>query len=322
MAEKMSEVYGAYDLQINQVMRGRGAFLLRTDKGIFQLKPMDANTSRLSAEYEFKESLAQLGFDSIDYCVKNREDELYTCDRYGNPFVMRRYFLGRECNPLSTQDMLTGVRNLARLHRAGREAFEKNEKDVHIRITGDFKKRNQSLKRVNNYILRQKSKREFETKFLKTFDYFYEQGVKCQEQYVSNNTTAHLGYCHGMYNHHSLIVTGEEMGTISFDKFYLGNQIEDLYHYARKMVEKNDYSFRVLTGILDEYDRINPLSKEDFQNIYINYCYPEKFYKLANQYMNGTKNWLSPKLLEKLDKFIDDEGKKQLLLDKMKKMYL
>lgn len=368
MAEKMAEVYGAYDLQINQVMRGRGAFVLRTDKGIFQIKPMDVNPSRLEAEYEFKESLAQLGFDSIDYCVKNVDGELYTCDRYGNPYVMRRFFLGRECNPQSYQDIVLGVRNLAKLHQVGRKAFEKIEKDVHIRVTGDFKKRNQSLKRVNNYILRQKSKREFEMKYLKTFDYFYQQGNMCQREFegllqmeraredarglvreetrenardeivganremtggATGEMTAgdkkcggHLGYCHGMYNHHSIVITSDAVGTISFDKFYLGNQLDDLYHYARKMVEKNDHSFSVLTTILDEYGAINPLSREDYQYIYINYCYPEKLYKLGNQYMNGSKSWLSPKLLEKMNKFIQDEGKKQEILDRMQKMYL
>lgn len=324
MAEKMTEVYGAYDLQINQVMRGRGAFILRTDKGVFHLKPMDGSPSRVEAEYKFKEGLVELGFDTIDYCVRNKDDELYTCDRYGNPYVMRRYFIGRECNPANMQDLMMGVRNLGKLHQAGRTAFERSEKDVHIRVTGDFKKRNQALKRVNNYILKQKSKREFETKFLKTFEYFYEQGIKCQREFDGGCGT-HLGYCHGMYNHHSLVLTSDEknpVGTTSFDKFYLGNQMDDLYHYSRKMVEKNDYSFRVLTGILDQYHKINPLTVEDYRYIYINYCYPEKLYKLANQYMNGSKNWLSPKLLEKLDRFIEDEGKKQLLLDKYRKMYL
>lgn len=327
MAEKMAEVYGAYDLQINQVMRGRGAFLLRTDKGVFQLKPMEESPGRLKAEYEFKEGLVELSFDSIDYCVKNKDEELYTCDRYGNPYVMRRFFVGRECNPLNMQDVVAGVKNLAKLHRVGRAAFEKTERDVHIRVTGDFKKKNQGLKRVNNYILRQKSKREFELKYLKTYDYFYQQGVNCQLEYerlgCEEKGGCHLGYCHGMYNHHSLIMTGEEnVGTISFDKFYLGNQMDDLYHYSRKMVEKNDYSFNVLTNILDEYNRENPLSHEDYEYIYINYCYPEKLYKLANQYMNGSKNWLSPKLLEKMDRFIQDEGKKQVILDKFKKTYL
>ncbi len=341
LAEKMSEVYSAYDIQINQVMRGRGAYVLRTDKGIFQLKPMDGSPSRLGAEYEFKVGLVELGFESIDYCVKNVDGELYTCDRYGNPYVLRRFFLGRECNPLNQQDVIFGVRNLARFHQVGKRAFEQSEKDVHIRITGDFKKKNQGIKRVNNYILKQKSKRDFETKFLKTFDYFYDQGVKCQQEfeelsqvggkevYDDNEFEAHnfrhLGYCHGMYNHHSLVITDGvdvPIGTIGFDKFYLGNQMDDLYHYARKMVEKNDYSFKLLTTILDEYSKVNPLDRQDYQYIYINYCYPEKFYKLGNQYMNGSKNWLSPKLQEKLDRFIEDEGKKQLLLDKMKKMYL
>lgn len=397
MAEKMSEVYSAYDIQINQVMRGRGAFILRTDKGLFQLKALDGSPSRLEAEFEFKESLRALGFDSIDYCVKNVDGELYTCDRYGTPYVLRRFFVGRECNPMSQQDVVQGVRNLARLHQAGKEAFEKGEKDVHIRLTGDFKKRNQAIKRVNNYILKQKSKKEFEVKFLKAFDYFYGQGASCQRQYeelgavgnvtagVSNVGTGmasggavaggcatagggvgesvasgcatagvcfgesvagvtssegvvgvtvaggcvggatHLGYCHGMYNHHSLVMTeepGTPVGTIAFDKFYLGNQMDDLYHYARKVVEKNDYSFNILATILEEYSKVNPLTNADYQYIYISYLYPEKFYKLANQYMNGSKNWLSPKLLEKLDRYITDEGKKQYLLDKMKKMYL
>ncbi len=329
MAEKMAEVYGAYDLQINQVMRGRGAFLLRTDAGMFQLRSMDSNPSRLAAEYEFKESMVALGFDSIDYCVKNVDGELYTCDRYGNPYVLRRFFVGRECNPSNLQDIKIGVRNLAKLHQAGQKAFREVERDVHIRVTGDFKKKNQAIKRVNNYILRQKSKREFELKYLKTFDYFYQQGLSCQMEYdqlgCEEKGGCHLGFCHGMYNHHSLVMTGDDsmpVGTISFDKFYLGNQMDDLYHYARKMVEKNNYSFDVLTDILDEYGKINPLTHEDYQYIFINYCYPEKLYKLANQYMNGSKNWLSPKLIEKMDRFIEDEGKKQLVLDRMRKMYL
>ncbi len=340
MAEKMSEVYSAYDIRINQVMRGRGAFILRTDKGLFQLKALDGSPSRLEAEYKFKEELVELGFDSIDYCVKNVDGELYTCDRYGNPYVLRRFFLGRECNPLNQQDVLMGVRNLARFHQVGKTAFEKSEKDVHIRLTGDFKRRNQAIKRVNNYILKQKSKKEFEIKYVKTFDYFYEQGVGCQKEYEDMTTISkkcaedtvgrqegfcHLGYCHGMYNHHSLVMIEDgdtPVGTIAFDKFYLGNQMDDLYHYGRKIVEKNDYSFDTLRSILEEYDKVNPLDKSDYQYIFINYCYPEKLYKLANQYMNGSKNWLSPKLLEKIDRFIDDEGKKQVLLEKMRKMYL
>lgn len=338
MAEKMSEVYNAYDMHISQVMRGRGAWILKTDKGIYQLKSLDVNPSRLSAEYQFKEGLENQGFQSIDSCVKNEDEELYTCDRYGNPYVLRRFFLGRECNPVDMDDVVKGVKNLANFHKVGRSVFEDTDGDVHIRVTGDYRKRNQCIKRVRNYITKQRSKREFEEKFLKSYDYFSQQGLKCQEEYEAmvddsgkeqdakeKNGFEHLGYCHGMYNHHSLVMTedlGCPVGTISFDKFYLGNQMDDLYHYLRKTLEKNDYDFKVMSTIIDEYNKVNPICKEDLNYIYTCYCYPEKFYKLANQYINGTKNWLSPKLLEKLDKMIQDEGKKQQLLENMRKEYL
>lgn len=338
MAEKMSEVYNAYDIHINQVMRGRGAWILITDKGIYQLKGLDVNPSRLSAEYQFKEGLESGGFCSIDSCVKNEDQELYTCDRYGNPYVLRHFFLGRECNPADMEDVVQGVRNLARFHQVGKAVFESSEGDVHIRVTGDYRKRNQCLKRVRNYIMKQRSKREFEERFIKTYDYFYQQGLGCQEEYEhmvkeSDKDQAdekeggfgHLGYCHGMYNHHSLVMTEDNdcpVGTISFDKFYLGNQMDDLYHYLRKILEKNDYNIKIMSTIIDEYNKVNPISKDDLNYIYTCYCYPEKYYKLANQYINGTKNWLSPKLLEKLDRLIDDEGKKQLLLQKMRREYL
>ena len=45
------------------------------------------------------------------------------------------------------------------------------------------------------------------------------------------------------------------------------------------------------------------------------YSYPEKFYKISNQYMNAPKNWISPKLQEKLEKIMLDEGKKLQLLE-------
>ena len=60
------------------------------------------------------------------------------------------------------------------------------------------------------------------------------------------------------------------------------------------------------------------ISEKDIEYIYILYSYPEKFYKISNQYINSPKNWISPKMIEKLDKVIKDEGKKLELLEKLK----
>ena len=96
MAEKMSEVFEMYDVRLDHIGRGRGAMLLQTDKGVRQIRATTAGEKRLQAEYDFKEHMYLAGFPHIDRLVKNVEDELITYDRYGNPFVMRMFFDGRE----------------------------------------------------------------------------------------------------------------------------------------------------------------------------------------------------------------------------------
>ncbi len=327
MSDKMSEVYEAYDMEIYQTMRGRGATLLKTDKGYFQLKIPEVNESRLNAEYQLKEKLFEIGFTQIDRCIKNVHGELVTFDRYNNPYVMRRAFDGKECNVNNPVEIQLAVENLAKLHFACRKAFESTESDVHIRLSGDFRRRNQELKRVRSFVGRQKSKKVFEELYIKAFDYFYGQALECEKEksYLqeSGYENTHLGYCHGMYNQHSILFSYKDNGdvsaaTVNFDKFYVGNQLDDLYHFVRKIVEKNNYDVSLMFEIIECYGKICPLSRDDMDYIYKLYSYPEKFYKISNQYINAPKNWISPKMLEKLTKVIQDEERKKDLLEKLK----
>lgn len=327
MAEKMSEVYEMYDLNILRTGRGRGAILLYTDQGIKQLRQVNAGENRLRTEYQLKESLVELGFENVDRLVENVEGDLISYDRYGNGYVLRQFFEGREMNVTNKNEIVRGVKNLARFHQVGRTAWCMLESDVQIRDRSDVKRRNQEMKRVHNFIAKKSPKKEFEEMYMKAFPYFYQQGLFCEEMERLKNpkseekTSSHFGYCHGAYNHHSLLFVdgadyekGQMIATINFDKFYVGNQLRDLYHFLRKTVEKNGYSYMILETILTSYGEICPLSMEDVDYIYTLYSYPEKFYKLSNQYMNGAKNWISPKSVEKLKQIIADEPKKQELL--------
>lgn len=318
MAEKMSEVYEAYEMNVLQSMRGRGAIILKTDKGIYQLRTPEVNESRLMAEYIFKESMYEEGFTRIDRSIKNKEGELFTFDRYGNPYVLRTYYEGRDCNIQNREEILQAVDNLASMHKASKIVFEKSESDVHIRMSNDFKKRNAEMNRVMNFLKKRKGKIDFEEKLLKIFPKYYEQAINCEKEYkerVGTNQTKHLGYCHGMYDYHSLILLADnQFATVNFDRFYVGNQLADLYHFIRKVVEKNDYSSELAKTILQKYSEQISLYQEDYQYIFMMYKYPEKFYKLVNQYINSSKNRISPKMYEKLDKIIENESKKQIFL--------
>ena len=328
MAEKMSEVYELYDVTIDHMGRGRGASLLYTDKGIWQLRAAAAGEHRLLSEYEFKERLYAAGFAHVDRLVKNTQGELITCDRYGNPFVMRMYFDGREMNVGSKNEIMLAVDNLVEFHRAGAVVWREADQDMQLREKNDVRRRNREMKRVYNYIMKQSPKREFETLFLKFFSYFYEQGLQCEREEAAQAGTEkqiqegnHVGYCHGNYNHHSVLIcqTGGNryVATINFDKYHVGNQLQDLYYFIRKTVEKNGYSFQLLEAILERYADGCALRQADIRYIYRKYRYPEKFYKLSNQYINGSKARISPKMVEKLNRISEEEEKKQELLGKL-----
>lgn len=322
MAEKMSEVFEMYDVTLEHTGRGRGAMLLHTDKGVRQVRAVTVGEKRLQAEYELKERLYEAGFEKLDRLVKNREGELVTYDRYGNPFVMRMYFDGREMNVSNKNEVLLAVDNLVALHRAGRTVWQTVDQEILIREKNDVHRRNRELKRVYHYIARQSPKREFESLFMQAFPYFYEQGLQCEQQpQTENGDSAYIGYCHGSYNHHSVLMCGNGdtkfIATINFDKYHVGNQLQDLYYFIRKTVEKNGYSFQLLTAILERYQEGLPLDAKNIAYIGGLYRYPEKFYKLSNQYMNGSKNRISPKMIEKLNRIIEEEEKKQGLLQKL-----
>lgn len=322
MAEKMSEVFEMYDVRLDHIGRGRGAMVLYTDKGVRQVRAAEVSEKRLRAEYEFKENMYAAGFKNIDRLVKNNEDELITYDRYGNPFVMRMYFDGREMNVMNKNEVLHAVDNLILLHRAGREVWQAVDRDMQIREKNDVKRRNRELKRVHNYISKQSPKREFESLFIRAFPYFYEQGLQCERMLNTEpKECRHLGYCHGSYNHHSVLICGggtdRQAATINFEKYHVGNQLQDLYYFIRKTVEKNGYTYALLQAILERYQEGILLQQDDIEYIQGLYRYPEKFYKLSNQYMNGSKARISPKMVEKLNRIIVEEEKKQNLLEKL-----
>ena len=317
MSEKMSEVYEAYDMEILGAVRGRGSMILKTDRGIRQISPFNGSEERLEQEREFKENLYETGFHHIDRCVPNREGELITCDHYGNPYVMREYFEGRECNPGSICDLNQAAANLAIFHIRGRELYAKEGRTYAYREPGNFRRKTQEMKKIRSFISKRPTKNDFELLYIEAYDAFYRQAIDCQAMMDAcdrTNIAGHIGYCHGAYNYHSVLFCGGYLATVNFDRFHVGYQLIDLYQFIRKVMEKNNYNFDMAVKIIEEYDRILPLTREDYRYIYILYSYPEKFWKVSNRYMNSRKCWISPANLEKLSKLITDEQEKQKFL--------
>lgn len=176
---------------------------------------------------------------------------------------------------------------------------------------------NRELKKIDRFIRKKTRKNEFETAYLSCFPKILEE-AEWMERMLERSAYKKLRqraleeghFCHGEYTHHNILVNGSRMAVINFEKCSVNVQINDLYHFMRKILEKQNYDFRLGIKMLRAYEEKNPLSPEEREYLGIRMEYPEKFWKLANYYYNTNKAWIPGKHMEKLEKFLGQQEKR------------
>jgi hypothetical protein len=311
-------------------------------------------------ENRVKEYLLLHGYPNTDLFVKTIDDELLSEDSTGCQYIMKNWFWGEECNLKEWSQIEAAAANLARLHSVlyGIDfTKEQMEHNISPDLPETFDKRNRELKRVKAYIREKRQKNEFELLYLNYYDRFYEQGVaasgwlnrsaypQLMEEAIRNRRV-----CHGNYTYHNILMIKNKtdantkvyvppggmnkqllsaaelgapsvmMATTNFEKSYIGLQICDLYQFVRKVMEKNDWDIMYGSNIIEAYDRVKPISKEELNILYLLLLYPEKFWKITNFYYNGKKSWVSGRNIQKLGTIGEQNSKKEIFLKKLEEL--
>ncbi|MHB8129910.1 MAG: hypothetical protein ACYDEX_13010 [Mobilitalea sp.] len=357
MEDRSQEALKRYRLKIYNMYRARGAFLLETDCGLKLFKCFEGSRNRALFENKVKEHLLLHGYNNTDLFVKTLEEEIISDDSAGCQYIMKNWFWGEECNLKELSQIEAAAANLARLHCALKEVDFTKEQLEHNNspdLMETFDKRNRELKRVKAYIREKRQKNEFELSYLNYYDAFYEQGRLAAERlaksaYVSllEEAVKQRSVCHGNYTYHNIIMLkckadamskayvppgwinkqplsatdlsggGGLIATTNFEKSYIGLQIFDLYQFVRKVMEKNDWDILYGSNIIEAYDRVKSISKEELKVLYLLLLYPEKFWKITNFYYNGKKSWVSGRNTQKLNTIGEQNVKKEMFLYKL-----
>ena len=90
--------------------------------------------------------------------------------------------------------------------------------------------------------------------------------------------------------------------------------ISDFGQFLRKMMEKQNWDVRMGFRMIEEYDRVRTIPKEEKIYLKISMIYPEKFFKLVNCYYNTNKAWVPDKNTEKLEALIRQQEKRETFL--------
>ena len=332
MDDKNEQIYSQYQLEILSIYKVRGLIYLETQQGLYIIKPYNYSETRAKADGNLKNALCKKGFKNIDILIKNNLGSYITQNRYGNKYVIKKWFNGNECDITSLCDLKLASRNLAAFHKIARNIELDEEDTCRIptrRIIDEYDCYNSELKRVKKYIYGKKKKNSLEMNIIQCIDYFYSQAIKYSEELRKSNylklyseSIENKWLCHGSYNHHSVILCNDSVATINFERVNYGVQIYDLYCLLRKAMEKNDWDIDIGRSIIETYNEEKSILKEEKEILYIFIAYPEKYRKLVNSYFNGKKAWVSIRITEKLDELIKLEEKKNKFLEQYRKYYL
>lgn len=131
-------------------------------------------------------------------------------------------------------------------------------------------------------------------------------GASCGENIIGGISTV----CHGDYNHHHILMSGYDIATTNFECCKFDFQINDLYRFMRKILEKHEWNPRLGMRMLEHYAQIRPVSVWEKRMLYVRMLYPEKFRKLANYYYGSNKAWISRRYLDKMEKLNRQEESK------------
>ena len=177
MEEKSLEFFEKYEITVTGTARTRGAFRIDTERGPKLLLPYGGSEARAVFEQGLLMRLKEQGF-FVDVYVADKEGAYVTKDEYEEPYLMKDWYYGEECNVRKPEQALSAVRHLAALHNALTGVTVTSEElpgTVQKSLPELFEKRNRELRRVRSFIREKKRKAYFETVYINTFPEFYEK---------------------------------------------------------------------------------------------------------------------------------------------------
>ena len=315
------EVLQQYEGETLEVRRGRGAWICERNDGLKLLKEYRGTLRRLEFEEAVLHELRDQGIQAVDQYVRNRDGELITAAPDGTKYILKDWFPDRECNLKDGREILTCTGRIAGLHRALRQIAWKEDWNlgsiVPPGIAEEMRRHSREMKRVRNFISGKRKKSEFELCVMQHFEEFYEQALRAQDELEllwRKQGQDRLFLCHGDLDQHHVLVGSADVAFIEFNQMHRGCQIADLYRFMRKVMEKHGWNERLGLAMIESYDHVLPVDREDRECLYYLFLYPEKYWKQLNYYYNANKAWIPPKNVEKL-KAIEEqqEGRNRFL---------
>ena len=127
MYDRGLEVLEQYGLTAKSVTRGRNALICDTEQGLKIIREFWGSPRKMEQQQRLQQHCREGGFLLVDQVMINQEGQVISRDEEGNPYVVRDWFVGKECDTRSEEDIRKCIFSMARLHTVMQMDREESE---------------------------------------------------------------------------------------------------------------------------------------------------------------------------------------------------
>lgn len=310
-----------FDCRIYNFKPLRAVYIAETDKGPMIVKEASREPDKILYIHGLKEYLYQKDFHNLDrFLLSNKGLPFIIQDN--RVFIMERFIKGRECcftNPFDTEN---AVKALAMLHKCGKG---------YMPTTGALKRDNigkwekSQLKKIN-YLVEVKEKirgikrkKLFDRLYLKDIDFMLHMAWRSYDTLKTSNyknackeAKEQNTICHHDYTYHNIIIDKDSVNVIDFDYCCHELPIYDLASFVFKVVKRFFFDIDMAMSIIENYNKIIPVSKDELKMMLSIFEFPQRFWRLSERYYQKKTDWNNKRFIHKYE---DVELTRKYILD-------
>lgn len=204
-------------------------------------------------------------------------------------FILTPWIEGDKCNFDNINHVMLSVKKLSIIHSISRDfqpilgsSLKEGFDDYYISTLKHF----QDLLKASNESFKYKD--TFSRQFISTFDVnlsLAKISLDISNKINPNNLSKSL--CHGDYVNKNIIFPADlDPWIIDFDKCKIDYCAKDLAYFMRRLLKRENtkWNINLALSILENYNKVSPLTESDLRYCISYICFPQKYWKISRDY--------------------------------------
>lgn len=292
-----------------------------SDAGVWCLKRADLGESKARYLCAIQQYLADTGFQKFASLVTTSRGTPYV--KIGTGIYLANEWLeGEKCDFNLLGHLESATRTLAEFHRYSQGFVVPSGAKAKVmwnRWPQTFAWRLRDLMEFKEQVLCKRWLSEFDRKFLANVDYFYHMGQQALRTFAFYDypRVAAMAREMGFFTHRDVaarnfvIRPDGEAYLIDFDYSRFDLRVNDLCRLIERSLKKQRWEIDRAELILDIYQEINPLTREELPILLGFFQFPQKFWRLADRYYGSKKEWPEKEFTGKINSIIQQKLEKE-----------